>query len=78
MTSNDVLPEKDLLEKAAALKRFEYFPLGNELKAQIDIAKKQYQKLDNTDEFDKTINEKSTLNNYSKSDLIYDTNHSFF
>ena len=77
MTSNDVLPEKDLLEKAAALKRFEYFPLGNELKAQTDIAEKQYQKLDNTDEFDETINEKSILNNYSKSDLIYDTNHSF-
>ena len=65
MTSNDVLPEKDLLE-TAALKRFEYFPLENELKAQTDIAKRQYQKSDNTDEFDETINEKSILNNYSK------------
>ena len=27
-TCKDVLPEKDLLEKAATLKRFEYFPLG--------------------------------------------------
>ena len=77
MNSNDVLPEKDLLE-TAALKRFEYFPLENELKAETDIAKRQYQKLDNTDEFDETINEKSILNNYSKSDLIYDTKHSFF
>ena len=76
MTSNDVLPEKDLLE-TAALKRFEY-DLENELKAQTDIAKRQYRKLDNTDEFDETINEKSILNNYSKSDLIYDTKHSFF
>ena len=33
------------------MKRFEYSPLGKELKAQTDIAKKQYQKLDNTDEF---------------------------
>ena len=36
------LPEKDLLEKAATLKRFEYSPLAKELKAQADIAKKQY------------------------------------
>ena len=27
-----VLPEKDLLEKAATMKRFEYSPLGKELK----------------------------------------------
>ena len=45
-----------MLEKAAALKRFEYSPLGKELKTQADIAKKQYQKLDDTDEFDETIN----------------------
>ena len=43
LTAKDVLPEKDLLEKAAALKRFEYPPLGKKLKAQADIAKKQYQ-----------------------------------
>ena len=28
LTSKDVLTEKDLLEKAATLKRFEYSPLG--------------------------------------------------
>ena len=33
------------------MKRFEYLPLGRELKSQTDIAQKQYQKLDNTDEF---------------------------
>ena len=32
LPSKDVLPEKDLLEKAAAIKRFEYLPLGEELK----------------------------------------------
>ena len=39
LTTKDVLPEKDLLEKAAAMKRFEYSSLGKELKAQTDIAK---------------------------------------
>ena len=42
MKSKDVLPEKDLLEKAAALKRFVYSPLGKELKAQTGVAKDQY------------------------------------
>ena len=36
-----------LLEKAATMKRFEYLPLGKELKAQTDIEKNQYQRLDN-------------------------------
>ena len=33
-------------EKAATIKRFEYSPLGTELKRQTDIEKKQYQKFD--------------------------------
>ena len=33
LTGKDVLPRKDLLERAAALKRFEYSPLGKEVKA---------------------------------------------
>ena len=37
LTGKDVLPEKVLLEKAATLKRFEYSPLGKELKAQTDL-----------------------------------------
>ena len=45
--------KKDLLERATTIKRFEYSPLGKELKAQTDIAKKQYQKLDDTYRFDK-------------------------
>ena len=36
----DVLPEKDSLEKAATIKRFEYSPLASEMKKQSDIAKK--------------------------------------
>ena len=55
LTDNDVLPGKDLLKKVATIKRFEYSPLDKESNAQTNIAKKQYQKLDNTFEFDKTI-----------------------
>ena len=39
MTGQDVLQKKDLLEKAAKIKRFEYSPWGKQLKAQTDIAK---------------------------------------
>ena len=48
LTGKDVLPEFDSLGKAATIKRFEYFLLGKELKAQTAISKKQYQKLDDT------------------------------
>ena len=60
------------------MKRFEYSPLVKELQAPTDIAKKQYQKLDNTFEFDKIIEkENPTLENCSKSNLIYNANHIF-
>ena len=62
---------KDLLEKAAALKRFEYSPLGRELKRQTSVPEKQYQKLDNTYKSDKITKKE----NYSKSNVIYDANH---
>ena len=39
LTSEFVLPEKDLLEKAATIKTFDYAPLGSELKKQTDIVK---------------------------------------
>ena len=42
LTTKYVLPKKDLLEKTATMKRFESLPLDKELKAQTDIAKKQY------------------------------------
>ena len=40
LTGKEVLPEKDLLEKAEAIKRFEYSPLGKELKKQTSVAEK--------------------------------------
>ena len=37
LTGKDVLPGKDLLKKAATMKRFEYLLLSKELKVQTDI-----------------------------------------
>ena len=42
LINKDVLSEKDLIEKSAAMKRFEYSPLSKKLKTQTDIAKKIY------------------------------------
>ena len=44
MIGKDVYQKKNLLEKAVTMKRFDYSPLGKELNAQTNIAKKQYQK----------------------------------
>ena len=61
------------------MKRFEYALLGKELKAQNDIAKIQYQKLDNTFEFDKIIKkEEAKFKNYNKLNLIYNSKYSFY
>ena len=38
LTGEDILLEKILLEKAASIKRFEYSPLGSEMKEQTGIA----------------------------------------
>ena len=43
-----------MLEKAAALKRFEYLLLDKELKAHTSTAEKKYQKLGKVFEFNKT------------------------
>ena len=59
-----------MLEKAATMKVFEYSPLGKNLKAQTDTAKKQYQNLDGTYEPDRTKKEKPTIKKqYAKSNL---------
>ena len=58
-TGKDVLTEKDWVEKAGTMKGFYYFALGKELKAQTDIAKKQYQAFGKTFETGETINKKS-------------------
>ena len=74
LTSEGVFPEKDLLEKAAALKRFEYSPLDKELKKQTNVAEKQYQKLDNAFESNKRKEVKKSNNNkksHAKSNLLY-------
>ena len=55
------------------MRRLEYSTLSKDLKAQTDIAKKQHQKLGDTLGFHETIKKE----NYSKSNLIYDANHSF-
>ena len=44
---------KRLGKKAAAIKRFEYSPLGKELKKQTNVAEKQYQKFDEVFESNK-------------------------
>ena len=72
------MPEKALLEKAAAMKRFEYLLLDKELKSKMDIAKKQYQTLHKMYEIDEAINKKVTLKNYSTSDLVYEGNYSLY
>ena len=40
LTKKDVLPEKDLLEKVAAIKRFEYWLLGSEVRKQTNVPEK--------------------------------------
>ena len=70
-----------MLEKAATIKILEHLPLGNELKKQTEIVKKQYQRLDKVYEFDETINKndrKPALKKHNKSDLKYDSKHSFY
>ena len=77
LTSKGVFPEKDLLEKAAALKRFEYSPLDKELKKQTSVSEKQYQKLNNAFESNKReeVKKKTTTTTKKKAMLsqIYST-----
>ena len=69
---------KESLENAATTERFEYSPLGKELKAQTDMAKKQYQILGSTFESDKIIKKEGpTFKNYNESNLIYNSKHNF-
>ena len=59
------------------MKRFEYSPLSKKLKAQTDIVKKHYQKLDNTNEFVGIKKEEPTLKKYNISSLIFNIKHRF-
>ena len=75
LTGADVLIKRDLFKKAAAVKGFEYSPLGSELKKKkkfqinTDLAKEQYQGLDNVYGFNKTVVNKKR----DYSDLMYNS-----
>ena len=74
-----VLLEEDLLEKAATMKRFEYFSLVKEIKAKTDITNKQDKKFGNDFKSDKTIKKETpTLKKHKISSLIYISKYSFF
>ena len=90
MSEKDVLPEKNLLDKAAKIKRFEYLSLGKELKAQTDIEKKQYKELDKafiSNKDNKNVNEslikkepvakQIAKKKYNKSNLIYNSYYGY-
>ena len=70
-----------MLEKAATIKRFEYSPLGKELKKQTSVAEKQYQRLNKLfkpDEKEETVTiKKEKAEITRKSNLIYDNKYSF-
>ena len=61
LTYKDVLLEKELLEKAAAFKRFEYSPLGSKLKKEVSVTEKQYQGLNKHFKSDKKEEEPVTI-----------------
>ena len=42
LTGEEILPEKELLEETDTVKKFVYYSLDKEVKAQNDIAKYQY------------------------------------
>ena len=80
MTGRDVLlenEENDMVEKASIMKIFEHYLIDKELKAQTDIAKKQYQVLDKSfisKRDNKNVNEsliKKEKKKHDKSNLIY-------
>ena len=67
---------KRLLEKAAALKRFEYSPLSRELKLQTSAAEKQYQKLDQV--FQSNKKEEKNKISRAKSNIICSEDFTFY
>ena len=81
MSGKGALPFKDFLEKSATIKRFEYLPLGIELKKQ---TKKEWQKSNQVYEFDKKDEDKTksidkTFNGkFIRSNLFYSYKIIFF
>ena len=74
MTGKDVLTRKGLLGKAATMKRFEYSPLGKELKKQSSVATKQNEKIKET--FESKKNEE-TKQKAKKIHVVYNKYLSF-
>ena len=70
-----------MLEKAAAMKRFQYSLLGKEVKKQTSVAEKQYQGIDkifNHDEKEEPVTiKKEELLKMEESSLIYDSKYIF-
>ena len=81
MTGKDVLPNKDLLEKAATKKRFEYSGLGKTLKRQNRVAEKKYQSFDKVFNHDKKEEpvkiKKEELLTTDESSPFYNNKYSF-
>ena len=80
MTGKDVLLEKNLLEIAATIKRFEYSPLRSELKKKLILQKKTISKITQVVLIWWSNKKKMIQNQHqnNKSNLIYDANHSFY
>ena len=47
LIGKDILPKENFIQKVAGIKRFEYDLLGKELKKEISVAERHYQKFDN-------------------------------
>ena len=76
MSGKDILPKKDLLEKAAELIKFKYLPLGKELEAQHSAAEKHYQKSDKV--FESNKKEEKIVKIRAKSNLVYSKDFTFY
>ena len=81
LTGKDVLPNKDLLEKAATKKRFEYSGLGKTLKRQNRVVEKKYQSFDkvfNHDKKEESVKiKKEELLTTDESSPFYNNKYSF-
>ena len=71
------LTRRRLLEKVTTMKKIEYPLLGKEIKAQTDIAKTQYQRLNKFFKSDEK-EQPATIRKKNKSDLIYESKYSFY
>ena len=78
MTGKDILPEKDLLEKAAAINRFEYSPLVKELKQQTSVSEKQYKNLTVLLKLIKRKKTNKKKRSRDKSNLVYNNCFNFY